>query len=125
MIEGRTAANPMATNDSFCCIKIINSNIAYMRIVDVANDIATKYMMVEGQYIAETMPSYEPYGLYKISILSNDDTVNIYLDAPLGLNETVSFADTHIHIPTDNGTTVISCDNTVQPEKIYIKYIGG
>ena len=67
---------------------------------------------------------YIPYG-YKIPILSASETTNIYIDSPLGLNETVSKSDTNINIPTNNGTTTISCDTVVQPEKIYIKYIGG
>ena len=71
---------------------------------------------------SSTALPYEPYG-YKITILSNSEPTNIYIDAPLGLNETVSFTDTNVHIPTNNGSTVISCDNTVQPEKMYIKYI--
>ena len=62
VIAGSTASNPMASNMSFCCIKIINSNIAYMRIIDTSNNTATKYMMCEGEYTAQTMPSYEPYG---------------------------------------------------------------
>lgn len=92
----------------------------YIRFSYYREHTANHVMLNQGS----TALPYEPYG-YKITILSNSDPTDIYIDAPLGVNETVSFEDTGVHIPTDNGQTVISCDNTVQPEKIYIKYIGG
>lgn len=101
------------------------ANCAYIRIqVRIDIESGDDWNLVEGTYTEQTMPLYEPYG-YKITILSGSDVTDIYIDAPLGANETVSFADTNVHIPTNNGSTVISCDNTVQPEKMYIKYIGG
>lgn len=124
LIAGDNISIPMNSGTDFCCIKFIYPTGAYFRLVDLSNVLSTKYIMVQGQYTSETMPDYEPYG-YKITILSGSDTTDIYIDTPLSLNETVSFTDTNVHIPTNNGSTVISCDNTVQPEKMYIKYIGG
>ena len=62
LISGNSEGNPMAAGMGFCCFEIIDTNIKYMRINDNSNDTSTKYMMVEGQYTASTMPAYEPYG---------------------------------------------------------------
>lgn len=75
---GATPTNPLNGTDNFCCIQIISSSAKYMRIVDTTNNLSTAYMFVEGEYTAQTMPSYEPYG-YKIPISSADITTNIYL----------------------------------------------
>lgn len=75
---GATPTNPLNGTDNFCCIQIISSSAKYMRIVDTTNNLSTAYMFVEGEYTAQTMPSYEPYG-YKIPISSGGVTTNIYL----------------------------------------------
>ena len=83
LIAGSSISNPMGASAVFCCIKIIDSNIAYMRLNDLSNDLSIHYMMVEGQYTAETMPSYEPIG-YKISILKGLSPLTpIYLSQQL------------------------------------------
>lgn len=66
---------------------------------------------------------YEPYG-YKIPIVCAGTTTNIYLNEPLGENESVSMSDTGVSIPTINGTNILTVDTEVQPSKMYIKYGG-
>ena len=125
LLVGSSTSNPMSENVGFCVFKIVNSNIAYMKINDTTNSTATKYMMCEGEYTAQTMPSYEPYGMYKIPIICGGETTDIYIDSPLGLNETISKTDTGVNIPTVAGSNTLSVNTTVQPEKIYIKYKEG
>lgn len=67
--------------------------------------------------------TYEPYG-YKIPIVCGGTTTNIYLNEPLGENESISMSDTGVSIPTINGTNILTVDTEVQPSKMYIKYGG-
>ena len=78
VIVGTSATNPMGAGYSFCVFKFISEDVAYIRINDATNDLSTQYMMVEGEYTEQTMPSYEPYG-YKIPILSANTTTPVYL----------------------------------------------
>ena len=78
-------------------------------------------MIVSG----DTAPtSYEPYG-YKIPVVCGGTTTNIYLDEPLGENESISMSDTGVSIPTINGSNTLSIGTTVQPSNMYIKYSNG
>ena len=61
---------------------------------------------------------------YKIPIVCGETTTNIYLDEPLGENESISMSDTGVSIPTINGSNTLSIGTTVQPSKMYIKYGG-
>ena len=76
--------------------------------------------VVVGSQLPET---YEPYG-YKIPIVCGGTTTNIYLDEPLGENESISMSDTGVSIPTINGSNTLSIGTTVQPSNMYIKYGG-
>lgn len=67
---------------------------------------------------------YEPYG-YKIPIVCGGTTTNIYLNEPLGENESISMSDTGVSIPTINGTNILTVDTSVQPSNVYLKYKGG
>lgn len=73
LIDGWSVANPMGNGVPFCCFEIIDTNVKYMRIADQSNKLATKYMMVEGEYTRQTMPRYEPYG-YKLDMSVSDGT---------------------------------------------------
>lgn len=249
--------NPLNNGDSFGTFMITNESVAYIRFNDKSNDLTTKYMLVEGEYTASTMPDYEPYG-YKVpvmvegknlaknnyitissslsdlivekigefihvsatnntanpvpyvisrdnnfhagtyDIVNNSDTMiaydykdennnliyntvqsntvksfifpesaqrglniykaissgvhidnyfqvmivkhgddtdtyepyieptttNIYLDEPIGENESISLSDTNVNIPTIKGTNVLTVDTTIQPSKVLIK-VGG
>ena len=102
-----------------------DSNTSY---IDVRTESATSLksqhltgvMLITGTIPPET---YEPYG-YKIPIICGGTTTNIYLDEPLGENESISMSDTGVSIPTINGTNILTVDTEVQPSKMYIKYGG-
>lgn len=57
--------------------------------------------------------TYEPY--------HEPTTTNIYLDEPIGENESISLSDTNTNIPTIRGTNVLTVDTTVQPSKVLIR----
>lgn len=57
--------------------------------------------------------TYEPY--------IGPTTTNIYLDEPIGANESKSLSDTNVNIPTINGTNILSIDTTVQPSNVYVQ----
>lgn len=57
--------------------------------------------------------NYEPY--------IEPTTTNIYLDEPIGANESKSLSDTNVNIPTINGTNILSIDTTVQPSNVYVQ----
>lgn len=57
--------------------------------------------------------TYEPY--------IEPTTTNIYLDEPIGANESKSLSDTNVNIPTINGTNILSIDTTVQPSNVYVQ----
>ncbi|MEE0887898.1 MAG: hypothetical protein U0L97_01640 [Candidatus Saccharimonadaceae bacterium] len=57
--------------------------------------------------------TYEPY--------HEPITTNIYLDEPIGANESKSLSDTNVNIPTINGTNILSIDTTVQPSNVYVQ----
>lgn len=63
---------------------------------------------------------YEPYG-YKIPVVCGGTTTNIYIDEPIGANESKSLSDTNVNIPTINGTNILSIDTTVQPSNVYVQ----
>ena len=57
--------------------------------------------------------TYEPY--------IEPTTTNIYLDEPIGANESISLSDTNTNIPTIRGTNILTVDTTVQPSNVYVK----
>lgn len=74
------------------------------------DDIKNSFMIVEGT----TSPdNFEPY--------IEPTTTNIYLDEPIGANESISLSDTNVNIPTIRGTNVLTVDTTVQPSNVYVK----
>lgn len=103
-----------------------DSNTSY---IDVRTESATSLkgqhltgvMLITGTSIPET---YEPYG-YKIPVVCGGVTTNLYLDEPLGENESISMSDTGVSIPTINGSNTLSIGTTVQPSNMYIKYSNG
>ena len=71
-----------------------------------------------------TVLPYEPYG-YKIPIICGGETTNIYLNEPLGENESISMSDTGVSIPTINGSNTLGIDTAIQPSNMYIEYKEG
>lgn len=57
--------------------------------------------------------TYEPY--------IEPTTTNIYLDEPIGANESKSLSDTNVNIPTINGINTLSIDTTIQPSNVYVQ----
>lgn len=86
----------------------------YVQLVIAAGytcDNLTFYPMIRKADIEDD--TYEPY--------HEPTTTNIYLDEPIGENESISLSDTNVNIPTIRGTNVLSIDTTVQPSNVYIK----
>ena len=69
---------------------------------------------------SSTATDYEPYG-YKIPVVCGGTTTNIYIDEPIGANESKELSDTNVNIPTINGTNILSVNTTVQPSKVYVQ----
>lgn len=82
IISGGNVANPMRANQNFCCFRILVNTAAFVRFNDLTNDLTTKYMLVEGQYTASTMPAYEPHG-FKLPVLCGGVTTPVYTAEPL------------------------------------------
>ena len=74
-------------------------------------DNLTFYPMIRLASIQDD--TYEPY--------HEPTTTNIYLDEPIGANESISLSDTNVNIPTIRGTNVLTVDTTVQPSNVYVK----
>lgn len=56
--------------------------------------------------------TYEPY---------SEVVTNIYLDNPIGVNESVSLSDTNVSIPTNYGMNIMSINTTIQPSNVYVQ----
>lgn len=80
-------------------------------------------MFVEGEYTAETLPEYEPYG-YKIPLTvsgeNENKAYNIYSDTPLYGTEGEEY--TVPVITTFKGTTIITPETSVQPTSMMAEY---
>lgn len=70
-----------------------------------------------------TVKNYEPYG-YKIPVSCSDTTTNIYIDEPLLANDTITYADTKIKIPTKDGSNTFSVGTTNTPSEVSIQTNG-
>ena len=78
--------------------------------------------IVKGSYTAETMPEYEPYG-YKIPITVGNNTTNIFLNAPLGIGESIEYkTDKLPDIALSDGTNIISAETEVKPTAFEAEY---
>lgn len=83
---------------------VTNENVAFIRFNDSVNDLDMKYMIVDGAYTEQTMPSYEPYG-YRVPVRVTDrnDTVktNIYLPEQIKMvgdeAEYINYAEQKLH----------------------------
>lgn len=95
------------------CINVPN-NAKYFRF---SYDVTFENVML---YSGNNAIPYEPYG-YKIPIVCSDTTTNIYLDEPLGENESISMSNTGVSIPTINGNNTLSVNTTIQPSNVYIE----
>ena len=92
------------------------NNCFYVRLS--IDDNLENVMLWEG---SSDVSVYEPYGC-KIPIVCGGATTNIYLNEPLGENESISMNDTGLSIPTINGSNTLSVNTEVQPSSVYVKY---
>ena len=95
--------------------------------------------IVKGSYTEETMPEYEPYkcvgdldsasGKYKIPVtvsgenLSNTQTTNIFISAPLKIGESIEYKTDNLpDIALSDGTNIISVGTEVSPSAFEAEY---
>lgn len=84
---------------------------------DYAPFVLSDIMVAEGQY---STLDFEPYGKYKISILSNDNAETIYLDEALAEGERLYSVNIDTVVVTDIGENTISVTPT--PPEMQIVY---
>ena len=87
--------------------------ISFMDAGDPNNEITPNDFLWGQLEKGSIATDYEPY---------HEPTItNIYLDEPIGENESISLSDTNVNIPTIRGTNVLTVDTTVQPNNVYVK----
>ena len=110
-----SSQNSRTSLQDFTTTKLINDNGNNNRLSIRINgnytipDNFKLYLMVS----QNSNDNYEPY--------IEPTTTNIYLDEPIGANESKKLSDTNVNIPTINGTNILSIDTTVQPSKVYVQ----
>ena len=110
-----SSQNSRTSLQDFTTTKLINDNGNNNRLAIRINgnytipDNFKLYLMVS----QNSNDNYEPY--------IEPTTTNIYLDEPIGANESESLSDTNVNIPTINGTNILSIDTTVQPSNVYVQ----
>ena len=63
LISGTSASSPMGAETPYCCFRIIDDTVAYMRLIDASYDTSSLYMMIAGEIAEAAMPAYEPYNV--------------------------------------------------------------
>lgn len=97
---------------------LINAKIQIRIAKDYICNNLTFYPMIRLATVEDD--TYEPYG-YKIPVVCGETTTNIYIEEPIGEDESISMEDTNVNIPTINGTNILSIDTTVQPSNVYVQ----
>lgn len=119
--KNRAIVNVPNTGSRENGVTIIVPDDCIIYVFNIPNSIdPNTIQVVVGSQLPET---YEPYG-YKIPIVCGGATTNIYLNEPLGENESISMSNTGVSIPTINGSNTLSIGTAVQPSKVFIKYGG-
>ena len=123
-LNGDYMANPAGKSAVESYTFTLNNNstisLGFRNSTNTQWDDSIKIQVVTGSIVPS---KYEPYG-YKVPVVCGGTTTNIYLDEPIGANESISLSDTNINIPTFKGTNVLTVDTTVQPTNVFIK-VGG
>ena len=124
--------------DGVCVYTKDDKNIIriYIEKGAVLNNVTVYPMLVEGN-LEGKLPAYEPYG-YKIPIVSNGKTSNVFLDTQLKDGENIDYATqtitrkdgtkTSINAPeitTAKGTTTIDINTTTKPSNMSVVYKRG
>ncbi|MCR4793745.1 MAG: hypothetical protein K5898_00920 [Ruminococcus sp.] len=109
---------------------VTNDYPPYFRFMIVDSDVEAEAFATTG-VSPEDMAGYSAWEKYNVTLPitissgTQSRTVAIDLgDSFLGAGDTVSFADTHITVPTYSGINVITADTDIQPNSMYIKYRG-
>lgn len=98
-----------------------NTKVRFYRSSTTTNSNISKIYLSNIQLEeGSTATDYEPYG-YKVPVICGVKTTNIYLDSPIGANESISLSDTEIDIPTIDGANTLTIDTTVQPSNVYVQ----
>lgn len=111
--------NPLNNGVSFGTFMITNESVAYIRFNDKSNDLTTKYMLVEGEYTASTMPDYEPYG-YKVPVVMNGKN---FFDELQVVDKTVSSESSNYQIFKQNEKLIINGLTTTSQADVEIASI--
>lgn len=93
-----------------------------------------RVQLLEGTYIASTIPPYEPYGgvgdwdeteqKYVVPVTVNGTTTNIFTDHQLMDGDSIDFSTTETTIPLATGNNVLTVDTAVQPKSVFVKFEG-
>ena len=117
-IDLRTASYSVYNNiidNGNGAIFTVEENGTYLVSIRIASNYncnnLTFYPMIRLATIEDD--TYKPY--------IEPTTTNIYLDEPIGANESKSLSDTNVNIPTINGTNILSIGTTIQPSNVYVQ----
>ena len=102
-------ARPYSSNTSDPIFLTPSDNVKYLRFSYRTYGDGTYSQLEQNNEVT----NYEPY--------IEPTTTNIYLDEPIGANESKSLSDTNVNIPTINGTNILSIDTTIQPSNVYVQ----
>ena len=130
-------------------IVIAPSDAAYIRVNWAVDSYATETIMINAgstalpfvpygfklQASGEPLTDYTIYGntggvgdldgnRYVIPVTSGGVTTNLYLDAPLGAGDTLTYTDTGIALPTVDGDNTITFGTSVQPSAMSATFKG-
>lgn len=111
--------NPLNNGVSFGTFMITNESVAYIRFNDKSNDLTTKYMLVEGEYTASTMPDYEPYG-YKVPVVISGKN---FFDETQVQDKSISSSSSNYQIFKQNGKLIINGLTTTSQADVEIANI--
>ena len=136
-IVGTSNSNPMHTNDTFCVIEP-KQNVYYLRFNDQSNNLSTQYMMVQGQYTSETMPSYVahqeqnlPFSLKSKNLVNPNYIINGSFNSTTIVENNTGYLETNttkyrtIRIPSLKAGTYTLSINWNYTARIIRKYENG
>lgn len=102
-------ARPYSSNTSDPIFLTPSGNVKYLRFSYRTYGDGTYSQLEQNNEVT----NYEPY--------IEPTTTNIYLDEPIGANESKKLSDTNVNIPTINGINTLSIDTTIQPSNVYVQ----
>lgn len=100
----------------------------YFRFYIVDSDVVADDFVTTGIWPSNISgdSAWEKYTVtLPVTVTSGNQSQTVTLDlgdSLLEANDTISFSDTHVSIPTYSGANTITVDSEVQPSEMYIKY---